>query len=113
MDINSIIEMINNTVRPSSKVQHVDYELGYGDACDDIIEQLRKMSDGSTIETKWVSIDEVTKILSLAKENKWFWFKNTRCKYLNLRVDMRDGHCIIKDRDGNKITIDQLNYQHG
>lgn len=44
MDINSIIEMINNTVRPIEKV-HSPYRVGYDDACDDIIEQLRKMSD--------------------------------------------------------------------
>lgn len=44
MDINSIIEMINNTVRPIEKV-HSPYRVGYDDACDDMIEQLRKISD--------------------------------------------------------------------
>lgn len=59
----------------------------------------------------WISIDEVTKIIELARQDNWLWFRNSRCKYLNLRVDMRDGSCLIKDRDGNPISIDELRHQ--
>jgi hypothetical protein len=43
-DINSIIEMITNNVRPTGSIQ-TDYLRGYDNACAHIIEQLRKMSD--------------------------------------------------------------------
>lgn len=60
----------------------------------------------------WVSIDEVIKILEKMKREEWTWMANSKCKYLNLRVDMRDGHCVIRDRNNSPITLDELNFQH-
>lgn len=57
---------------------------------------------------KWVPIEEVVKVLS---DPAWQWYLNNRCKYLNLRVDMRDGGCLIKDRHGKTITLEQLKAQ--
>ena len=59
----------------------------------------------------WENIDEVIKVLEKMKREEWTWMKNSRCKYLNLRVDMRDGHCVIKDRNGLPINIEELNFQ--
>jgi hypothetical protein len=42
---------------------------------------------------------------------KWTWGRNTRCKYVDLRIDMRDGGCIIRDREGRRITPAQLAWQ--
>lgn len=58
---------------------------------------------------------EVTQwILENTKEQLtgWQWIKNSRCKYIELRIDMRDGGFIIKDRDGKRISFDQLKYQY-
>jgi len=41
----------------------------------------------------------------------WSWIKNGRCKYISLRIDMRDGGFIILDRDGNRISLEELKHQ--
>ena len=61
----------------------------------------------------WDSIDDFIAVLSAMRDGKWNWYANTRCKYVDLRVDMRDGGCIISDREGNRIDAKQLAYQHG
>ncbi len=45
--------------------------------------------------------------------NKWSWIFNTQCKYIGLRIDMRDGHFVLTNRNGERITVDQLKYQSG
>jgi len=42
----------------------------------------------------------------------WSWIKNSLCKYIKLSIDMRDGGFILMDRDGNRISLDQLKYQY-
>ncbi len=59
----------------------------------------------------WDSIDDFLAVLGEMRGGKWSWMKNTKCKYVTLRVDMRDGGCIIKDRDGNRIDPKDLEYQ--
>jgi hypothetical protein len=61
-------------------------------------------------------IDHVVPIVALAKAYKWFWFANPlreKVKYINIRVDMRDGHCIITDNDGKRINPEDLAKQRG
>lgn len=60
----------------------------------------------------WTDIGKVMDIIAKAKLNYWSWVWNPRCKYINLRIDMRDGHCVIFDRDGNRITLDELAHQN-
>ena len=43
--------------------------------------------------------------------DKWNWLSNPACKYVSIRVDMRDGGFVLLDRDGNRITLDQLKGQ--
>ena len=57
----------------------------------------------------WTPIDDV---LAVIRDPKWMWPLNSRCKYVTLRLDVRDFHCIIMDRDGNEITLDELKHQH-
>lgn len=65
------------------------------------------------IETNtWDNIDDFIKVLELMRDNKWNWAQNSRCKYVNLRVDMRDGGCIIKDKNGVRIAPKTLEYQY-
>lgn len=61
----------------------------------------------------WDNIDDFIAVLKAARAEKWYWFRNTRCKYVELRVDMRDGGCIIKDREGVRIAPEDLSYQEG
>ena len=41
----------------------------------------------------------------------WRWMFNTRCKYIELRIDMRDGAFILKDREGTRISLEELKAQ--
>lgn len=51
----------------------------------------------------WDSIDDFIVVLEKMRAGQWHWVSNPRCKYVNLRVDMRDGGCLIRDKDGNRI----------
>ena len=61
--------------------------------------------------SKWIDVSKVIEVVEKAKNRKWNWGFNSRCKYINIRIDMRDGHCLLFDRDDNPITLDDLNYQ--
>lgn len=64
------------------------------------------------IETNtWDHIDDVLRVLQLARAGKWSWFGNTRCKYIDVRIDMRDGCCVLKDREGKRIDLATLSKQ--
>lgn len=45
------------------------------------------------------------------KKGEWCWTRNSRCKYVELVVDMRDGEFTILDRDRKKISFEDLKYQ--
>ena len=62
----------------------------------------------------WETLDDFSKIMLIIedmKNEKWFWFKNMQCKYINIRMDMRDGHFMLFDRDDNRIEIKDLERQ--
>ena len=91
-DINSIIEMIEK-VRPA--IIGNDYLDGYDDACDDIIEQLRKMSDWQSMDTApkdgtmiWISDGKKMTVALWYKgntENYWKdWFLSSGVDKKNL-----------------------------
>jgi hypothetical protein len=54
-------------------------------------------------------------ILSAVKDRTegWLWVRNSRCKYVELRIDMRDGGHLLFDRDGARIHFEELKFQHG
>ncbi len=59
---------------------------------------------------KWSSAQEA---LDVIMDEDWIWPRNARCKYIELRIDTRDGHCIIKDLEGKIITMKELQRQAG
>jgi hypothetical protein len=60
----------------------------------------------------WDSLADFVKVWHAQQEGKWAWFANSRCKYVELRIDMRDGGCIIRDREGTRISPAELAYQY-
>jgi hypothetical protein len=59
------------------------------------------------------NVDEVLAFIKKASADHtfWSWVKNSKCKYVSLRFDMRDGAFVILDRDKNRITFDELKGQ--
>ncbi len=41
----------------------------------------------------------------------WEWYLNSKCKYVQLHVDVSEKLCTICDRKGKSITLEQLLYQ--
>ena len=67
------------------------------------------MSNKPTLQEKienniWDRLFEVLPTIEAAKNGKWSWLNNSRCKYIDLRIDMRTGHCILSDKDGTRIN---------
>jgi hypothetical protein len=70
-------------------------------------------AEAQTVEEKekynvWDKFSDFADVVAKANTGEWLWGLNTRCKYVELRVDMRSGHCIIRDRDGVRINPDDL-----
>jgi hypothetical protein len=63
--------------------------------------------------SKWIPLAQVLEIIGLAERGDWSWCGNSRCKHIELRIDMRDRHCLVKDRDGNPASLEELRLQHG
>lgn len=61
----------------------------------------------------WNHLRDFVQVWNKMQKGEWQWFANPQCKYVGLRIDMRDGGCLIFDRDGNRITPEQLSHQHG
>ena len=59
-------------------------------------------------------VKEATKngALGLPPKGGWTWIKNSDCKYIQLRIDMRDGGFVICDGEGRRISFDALKYQY-
>jgi hypothetical protein len=56
-----------------------------------------------TAANVWDHVDDAIAVIELARAGKWHWCENMRCKYIELRIDMRDGGALIRDRDGARI----------
>jgi hypothetical protein len=59
----------------------------------------------------WDHVADVMPTLKAASKGEWTWFNNWPCKYIELRIDMRDGGCLIRDREGNRIDPETLRHQ--
>lgn len=51
-------------------------------------------------------------ILKYVIPKRWKWFNNTRCKYIEIRMDTRSGECQLKDRNGEFITLGEFMMQY-
>lgn len=54
---------------------------------------------------------DVLPILKASLAGKWFWYRNQNCKYINVRIDMRTGQCIISDNNNERINPEDLRNQ--
>ncbi len=61
----------------------------------------------------WEAKDVLKEVLSVLEDKNWRWVRNSQCKYveLRIRIDMRDGGCLLLDRHGNRITVEQFKQQ--
>ena len=56
-------------------------------------------------------LDKVVQVVSKSLNNEWSWVRNTSCKYITLRIDMRDGKVLLMNREGEEIELHELEYQ--
>jgi hypothetical protein len=59
----------------------------------------------------WDSLDDFLKVYTLMQNDEWTWSLNSQCKYIDLRIDMRDGACLIKAK-GERISPERLAWQY-
>lgn len=57
------------------------------------------MSDG------WIPLLDVVRLLH---HPTFTWTKESNFKYLNIRVDTRDNHCLVFDDKKNELTLEDL-----
>jgi len=64
-------------------------------------------------KNSWEEKSDIQEVIQFIQDNNdWTWLKNSQCKYISLRFDMRSGHFVILDRTGERITLEQLKYQN-
>jgi len=51
--------------------------------------------------------------LTSVSEKRWTWARNSRCKYVTIKIDTRSGAYRIEDRDGSPISFAELSHQYG
>jgi hypothetical protein len=57
------------------------------------------------------------KALSDPEKWDWSWARNTKCKYVELRFDMRDGGFVLRANSSHhhgpeRISLDELKWQY-
>jgi hypothetical protein len=55
---------------------------------------------------------QLASFLSRVAERRWTWARNSRCKYVTLKIDTRTGAFEILDRDNRQITLEELEHQY-
>lgn len=65
-----------------------------------------------TNRREYMSFESMVAWLSAVGAGEWSWVKNTRCKYVTLRIDARSGAYAVLDRDDKPITANELEWQY-
>ena len=78
---------------------------------------MRDRNSTIPLETKekeniWDSIEDVADVITMSRKHEWSWALNPECKYINVRIDMRDGGCIISNDHKKRIDPKDLKYQY-
>lgn len=60
----------------------------------------------------WDHVDDALAVIELARAGRWSPYENMACKYIELRIDMRDGGCLIRNAAGERIDPADLRKQH-
>ena len=53
----------------------------------------------------------IKETIEKSRNREWTWARNWDCKYIDVRIDMRDGGAILRSRSG-RISPEQLKYQY-
>ncbi|MGX5662196.1 hypothetical protein [Diaphorobacter nitroreducens] len=72
-------------------------------------EDVRKKIETNT----WDHFGDILPTLKAISRGEWYWGANSRCKYIEIRLDTRDGGCILYDRDRVRISPEQFAFQAG
>lgn len=59
----------------------------------------------------WDDFGDILPTLKAISRGDWFWGANSRCKYIEIRLDTRDGGCVLYDRDRVRISPEQFAFQ--
>ena len=60
----------------------------------------------------WDHFGDILPTLKAISRGDWCWGANTRCKYIEIRIDTRDGGCILYDSKRVRISPEQFAHQH-
>lgn len=61
----------------------------------------------------WDNVAVVFETIQNSLSGKWLWWRCPACKYIDVRIDMRSGNCIIRNNQGQRINPADLRYQAG
>lgn len=65
------------------------------------------------VTNTWDHFGDILPTLKAISRGEWYWGANSRCKYIEIRLDTRDGGCILYDRDRVRISPEQFAFQAG
>lgn len=60
---------------------------------------------------QWDHFGDILPTLKAISRGEWYWGANSRCKYIEIRLDTRDGGCILYDRERVRISPEQFAHQ--
>lgn len=60
----------------------------------------------------WDNFGDILPTLKAISRGEWYWGANSRCKYIEIRLDTRDGGCLLYDRERVRISPEQFAHQH-
>ena len=63
------------------------------------------------ISNTWDHFGDVLPTLKAISRGDWYWGANPRCKYIEIRIDTRDGGCLLFDSKRVRISPEQFAHQ--
>ena len=76
---------------------------------DRLFEKLNEQDDlhGEGKPKEYVPMEKALQLLQMIQAGKINWHGDNQMKYVNMRVDTRDGKVLITDRNGAYVDIDE------
>lgn len=59
----------------------------------------------------WDHFGSILPTLKAISRGDWYWGANSRCKYIEIRLDTRDGGCLLFDSERVRISPEQFAHQ--
>lgn len=63
------------------------------------------------ISNTWDHFGDILPTLKAISRGDWYWGANQRCKYIEIRIDTRDGGCLLFDSKRVRISPEQFAHQ--